>query len=104
MPFLLSVEPGPRYGYRVHGPYHSGAGQRCDPNKLLLDPYAKAVDGVFRWYQTSFSYNPADPDSRNDDDWAPSISVTRMVVALSHAPVQAGFVCLTGDTLRLWSQ
>ena len=47
MPFLPSVEPGQRYGYRLHGPYHPGAGQRCDPNKLLLDPYAKRSTPYF---------------------------------------------------------
>ena len=44
--FVPNVEPGQRYGYRVHGPYDPNAGQRCNPNKLLLDPYAKAIDGT----------------------------------------------------------
>ena len=43
--YLPSVQPGQRYGYRVHGPYEPTKGLRCDPSKLLLDPYAKAVDG-----------------------------------------------------------
>ena len=43
--YLPRVGPGQRYGYRVHGPHDPGAGLRCNPNKLLLDPYAKAVDG-----------------------------------------------------------
>ncbi len=68
--FLPSVEPGQRYGFRVHGPYDPSQGQRCNPNKLLLDPYAKAIDGVFEWDQSLFSYNFGDPDSRNDDDSA----------------------------------
>ena len=41
--FVPSVEPGQRYGYRVHGPYDPAAGHRCNPNKLVLDPYAKAI-------------------------------------------------------------
>ena len=69
--FLPAVEPGQRYGYRVHGPYDPAAGQRCNPNKLLIDPYAKAIDGNFEWHQALFSYNFGDPDSRNDDDSAP---------------------------------
>jgi isoamylase len=69
--FLPAVEPGQRYGYRVHGPYDPAAGHRCNPNKLLLDPYAKAIDGNFEWHQALFSYNFGDPDSRNDDDSAP---------------------------------
>ena len=68
--FMPAVEPGQRYGYRVYGPYDPAAGQRCNPNKLLLDPYAKAIDGTFEWNQSLFSYNFGDPDSRNDDDSA----------------------------------
>ena len=48
-------------------------GQRCNPNKLLLDPYAKAIDGHFDWDQSLFGYNFGDPDSRNDDDSAASM-------------------------------
>ncbi|MFJ6563653.1 glycogen debranching protein GlgX [Streptomyces sp. NPDC091412] len=43
--YLPGVEPGQRYGYRVHGPWHPSAGHWCNPRKLLLDPYATAVDG-----------------------------------------------------------
>ncbi|MDT5107910.1 MAG: isoamylase, partial [Mycobacterium sp.] len=43
--FVPYVEPGQRYGYRVYGPYDPAAGQRCNANKLLLDPYAKALEG-----------------------------------------------------------
>ncbi|MGW4824138.1 glycogen debranching protein GlgX [Streptomyces sp. NPDC004227] len=43
--YLPGVGPGQRYGYRVHGPWHPSAGHRCNPRKLLLDPYATAVDG-----------------------------------------------------------
>ena len=71
--FLPNIEPGQRYGYRVHGPYDSGAGQRCNPNKLLLDPYSKAIDGTFDWNQSLFGHNFGDPDSRNDDDSAASM-------------------------------
>ena len=69
--FLPEVQPGQLYGYRVYGPYDPAAGHRCNPNKLLLDPYAKAIDGNFEWDQSLFSYNFGDPDSRNDDDSAP---------------------------------
>jgi isoamylase len=68
--YLPGVEPGQRYGYRVHGPYDPASGARCNPNKLLLDPYAKAIDGRFDWDQSLFSYNFGDPESRNDDDSA----------------------------------
>ncbi|GAB2712097.1 glycogen operon protein [Microbacterium marinum] len=68
--YLPSVQPGQRYGYRVHGPYDPANGQRFNPNKLLLDPYAKAVDGQIEWDQSVFSYTFGDPDSTNDDDSA----------------------------------
>ncbi len=68
--FIPGIEPGQRYGYRVHGPYDPEHGHRCNPNKLLLDPYAKAIDGSFDWDQSLFSYDFGDPDSRNDDDSA----------------------------------
>jgi glycogen operon protein len=68
--FLPGVEPGQRYGYRVHGPYDPARGQRCNPAKLLLDPYAKAIDGRIEWHQSLFAYDFGDPGSRNDDDSA----------------------------------
>ncbi len=71
--FLPGVEPGQRYGYRVHGPYDPENGHRCNAAKLLLDPYSKAIDGIFHWDQSLFSYNFGDPDSRNDDDSAASM-------------------------------
>ncbi|WP_233151420.1 glycogen debranching protein GlgX [Mycobacterium lehmannii] len=71
--FIPNIEPGQRYGYRVHGTYDPPSGQRCNPNKLLLDPYSKAIDGNFDWNQSLFSYNFGDPDSRNDDDSAASM-------------------------------
>ncbi len=47
--YLPGVGPGQRYGYRVHGPYEPEQGQRFNPAKLLIDPYAKAVDGAVEW-------------------------------------------------------
>jgi glycogen operon protein len=67
------VQPGQRYGYRVHGPYDPAAGHRCNPNKLLLDPYAKAVDGGFDWDEACFGYRWSDENSRNDLDSAPHV-------------------------------
>ncbi|HEY1640378.1 MAG TPA: glycogen debranching protein GlgX [Streptosporangiaceae bacterium] len=71
--YLPSAGPGQRYGYRVHGPYNPAAGQRCDPAKLLLDPYAKAVEGRVRWDPAVFSYQFADPGQRNQADSAPFV-------------------------------
>ncbi|HSK26656.1 MAG TPA: glycogen debranching protein GlgX, partial [Jiangellales bacterium] len=68
--YLPRVGPGQRYGYRVHGPYDLRRGHRCNPAKLLLDPYAKAIQGSNDWDQALFSYNFGDPDSFNDADSA----------------------------------
>lgn len=66
--YLPGVMPGQRYAYRVHGPYDPGAGHRCDPNKLLVDPYAKAFDGDFDGHPSLFTYNLNNPEERNTED------------------------------------
>jgi glycogen operon protein len=63
--YLPSVQPGQRYGYRVHGRYDPASGVRCNPAKLLLDPYAKAVSGDFGWDQALFSYPLGDGEAAN---------------------------------------
>jgi isoamylase len=57
--YLPTVSPGQRYGFRVHGPFDPAAGHRCDPSKLLLDPYGKAFDGEFQFGQALYSYDMA---------------------------------------------
>ena len=69
--YLPDVGPGQRYGYRVHGPYDPGRGQRCNPAKLLLDPYGKAIDGQVRWHESLFGYRFTDPTLVNTADSAP---------------------------------
>jgi glycogen operon protein len=61
--YLPGIVPGTRYGYRVHGPYDPASGHRCDPSKLLLDPYAKAIDGQIDGDQSLFSYPFDDPEA-----------------------------------------
>jgi isoamylase len=68
--YLPTVQPGQRYGYRVHGPYDPEHGLRFNPAKLLLDPYAKATAGSIEWDPSLYTYDFGDPDSRNDDDSA----------------------------------
>ncbi|MGV0907494.1 glycogen debranching protein GlgX [Mycobacterium novum] len=60
--YLPGVGPGQHYGFRVHGPFNPSAGQRCDPDKLLLDPYGKAFHGDFDFGPALFSYDLNDPD------------------------------------------
>jgi glycogen operon protein len=68
--YLPTIGPGQRYGYRVHGAYEPASGKRFNPNKLLLDPYAKAVEGQVGGAQALFGYTFGDPESRNDEDSA----------------------------------
>ena len=69
--YLPGIMPGQRYGFRVHGPYDPARGHRCNPSKLLLDPYAKAVEGELTWHQALFSYDFTDPSRMNTEDSAP---------------------------------
>ncbi|GII97961.1 glycogen operon protein [Sediminihabitans luteus] len=78
--YLPSVAPGTRYGYRVHGPYDPEQGHRCNPAKLLLDPYAKAIDGQIDGDESLFSYRFDDPDALNEDD---SLGHTMTAVVVS---------------------
>lgn len=55
---LMGIEPGQRYGYRVHGVYEPGLGLRCNPHKLLLDPYARALAGRFIWSPAVYDFLP----------------------------------------------
>ncbi len=64
---------GQRYGFRVHGPWDPEQGCRCNPNKLLIDPYAKALEGNVDWSNACFTYNFDDPKTRNDADSAPHV-------------------------------
>ena len=54
--YVPGIAVGQRYGYRVHGPYDPGRGHRFNPNVVLLDPYARALDGVERWEKGCFAY------------------------------------------------
>ncbi|MBO3129342.1 glycogen debranching protein GlgX [Dermatophilus congolensis] len=66
--YIPGLQPGQRYGYRVHGPYDPASGHRCNPNKLLLDPYAKAIEGLSSGDEALFSYTFDNPTSYNDTD------------------------------------
>jgi isoamylase len=61
--FLPDCRPNQLYGYRVHGPYEPAAGQRFNPNKIVMDPYAKAVARTLRWADEMFGYEVGHPDA-----------------------------------------
>ncbi|WP_375487264.1 glycogen debranching protein GlgX [uncultured Mycobacterium sp.] len=80
--YLPGVGPGQRYGFRVHGPFEPAAGHRCDPSKLLLDPYGKAFHGDFDFCRALFSY---DMDFVNSEGAEPGETGTPpMVDSLGH--------------------
>lgn len=71
--YIPGLQPGQRYGYRVYGPYDPMHGLRCNPNKLLLDPYAKAIEGNIDGDESLFSYwfkSPDDTSAMNGLDSA----------------------------------
>ena len=61
--YVPGLGPGQRYGYRVHGPYEPARGHRFNANKLLIDPYARAIDGHVRWNERIFGYTLRHPDA-----------------------------------------
>ena len=72
--YFPGLKPGQKYGFRVHGPWAPGAGLRCNPAKLLLDPYAKCVLGEIHWDEAVFShYFTGSQEFRNDFDSAPFV-------------------------------
>ncbi|MGM0618904.1 MAG: glycogen debranching protein GlgX, partial [Actinomycetota bacterium] len=79
--YAPDVAPGTRYGYRVHGPYEPARGLRCNPYKLLLDPYAKTVVGDLTWDEAIFGYRFGNPDgpknTKNSARYVPRSVVTQ---------------------------
>jgi isoamylase len=100
--YVPGVGPGQRYGYRIHGPYEPQAGQRFNPHKLLIDPYAKAIEGPILWDRGN--PHPYVPTGGEDDDLTPdetddAASIPKCVVIDEHFDWE-------GDTLpkHPWSQ
>jgi glycogen operon protein len=72
--YIPNLKPGQLYGYRVYGPYEPQNGHRFNPNKLLIDPYAKAISGTINWNDALFGYemgHPEEDQSFSDLDSAP---------------------------------
>jgi glycogen operon protein len=72
--YMPNIRPGQRYGFRVHGQWAPEQGLWCNPSKLLMDPYAKAVDGEWQWNEAIFPYHFDRPEeSKNELDSAPYV-------------------------------
>lgn len=79
--YLPGCMPGQHYGYRVHGPFDPADGLRCNPAKLLLDPYAREIRGEFRWDPAVFDYTGEEMAVNTEDSAA---FVPRSVVRAAH--------------------
>ncbi|WP_016777857.1 glycogen debranching protein GlgX [Anaerophaga thermohalophila] len=80
--YIPGIKPGQRYGYRIHGPYEPVKGARFNPNKLLIDPYTKALDGTIKWNEALYGYQPGSEDedlSFNEADSAPFVPKSLVV-------------------------
>ena len=80
--YVPTARPGTVYGYRVHGPYEPDAGHRFNPNKLLIDPYAKQLVGELQWAPELFGYRLDHPDkdkSFDERDSAPYAQKSRVI-------------------------
>lgn len=69
--YLPGIGPGQRYGFRVHGPWDPAAGLLCNPAKLLVDPYAKALEGDIAWGPAVYGHRPDAVDEIDHTDSAP---------------------------------
>jgi glycogen operon protein len=86
---IAGLQAGQRYGYRVHGPYDPSAGHRFNANKLLIDPYAKALDRSFNLAPTHFGYRVGDATADLSFDERDSAPDTPKCVLLADAPQTA---------------
>ncbi len=71
--YLPAIGPGQSYGYRVHGPFNAAKGERCNPHKLLIDPYARAIAGKVEWHSSVYDYHQGEVDQADEQDSAPYV-------------------------------
>jgi len=71
--YFPNMQPGQRYGYRIYGPWNPARGQRCNPAKLLISPYTKAIEGQVNWNPAVFPYKFGSPDEIESTDSAPFV-------------------------------
>ncbi len=71
--YIPNVTPGTHYGYRVYGPWNPQEGQLCNPAKLLLDPYAKAVTGTISWNDAVFPHKQNNTGELEETDSTPFV-------------------------------
>ena len=84
--YFPEVKPGQLYGFRVHGPYEPEQGHRFNPNKLLLDPYARTHVGEVKWDPAVFGYQLETGDDLTFDERDSAPFMPKCVVADMHKP------------------
>lgn len=86
--FVPGCHPGQRYGYRVHGPWAAEKGLRCNPAKLLIDPYARQIEGDFVWHDAVFDSKPGKARRRaiNTHDSASYVPLSVVTSTLDPPP------------------
>ncbi|MBB3307185.1 MULTISPECIES: glycogen debranching protein GlgX [unclassified Enterobacter] len=80
--YITGLQPGALYGYRVHGPYEPENGHRFNPNKLLLDPYARELAGELQWDESHFAYDLHDDEKDLSFDTRDSAPFTPKCVVI----------------------
>ena len=88
--FMEGCCEGQLYGYRVHGPYEPQAGLRCNPHKLLLDPYARRIEGTLTWDDAVFDYDSTVPDEMRLSTTDSAAFVPKSAVCKGLSPLPAG--------------
>src|ERR1700721_959308 len=83
---ISGVKAGARYGLRAHGAFAPGEGRRFNPNKLLVDPYALALDRAFDLQPAMFPYQPGDPSGGDSFDDTDSAAVTPKAIVTAPPP------------------
>jgi isoamylase len=82
--FIRGLKPGQLYGYRIHGAYAPEAGHRFNSNKLLIDPYAKALSGQIKWNDSLFGYIPGHKDEDGSFSYTDSAAFVPKSVVIAH--------------------
>ncbi len=98
--YLPDARPGTIYGYRVHGPYDPQAGHRFNPNKLVLDPYAKALEGELTWNPAVFGYKMETGDDTTYDERDSARSCRRRASSIRPSPGATTGRCARRSTSR----
>ena len=95
--YLPDLRPGHLYGYRIHGPYDPANGHRFNPNKIVLDPYAKAIGRDLRWDDAVFGYTIGQDDLSYDDRDSAAFAPLAAVIDQAFAKMRTEKACAASN-------